>query len=215
MSDDAKMTDASDDIQLYDGTQLKNLLDTVNPMGSFATTGKFTPASLSPILKMEGVGTVGLPLHHTTARFIKDSIAEKAPFGRGPATLVDETVRKAWQIDPSKVSVSGTDWVETVAEVVEKASYELGISRENVEALGIEAHLYKVLLHEKGGHFKPHKDTVKEDGRWSFSFPVCLLEAIATFRIKDKANCSSSPRTARLASSTPPSTVTVNTRYFP
>lgn len=148
---------------LYDGTNLKKLLDEVNPVGSFVTTGTFTPSSLSPKIVVDDVGTIGLPLHPLVACALKEK-AEKAPFGRGPATLVDESVRRAWQLEPEKVTVGGNDWEGTITGVVKKAAYELGISNENVEELGIEASLYKVLLYEVDGHFKPHKDTVKEEG---------------------------------------------------
>ena len=32
------------------------------------------------------------------------------------------------------------------------------------DALAVEAHLYKMLLFEPGGHFKKHRDTEKETG---------------------------------------------------
>lgn len=147
----------------YNATSLKKLLDGVNPAGSFATSGTFTPTVLSPKISVEGVGTIGLPLHPCMAEVLKEQ-AEKAPFGRGPATLVDESIRRAWQIDPAKVTVGGVEWEATTSKIVKKACYELGISNENVAKLEIKANLYKVLLYETGGHFTKHKDTVKEDG---------------------------------------------------
>lgn len=147
----------------YRTENLKKLLDTVNPAGSFGTCGTFSPALLSPKIVIDGLGTVGLPLHPLIAFGIKEK-AEKAPYGRGPATIVDESVRQTWQLSPAHVSVTGNHWDKTMTKLVRKASYELGISNENVIKLGIEAHLYKALLYEEGGHFKTHKDTVKEPG---------------------------------------------------
>ena len=98
--DDVKMDDS--EVEPYDGTSLKQVLDTINPAGSFATEGTFSPSALNPQIDIEGIGTVGLPLHLLFANHIKDIVAKKAPFGRGPETLVDESVRKAWQIDPNK-----------------------------------------------------------------------------------------------------------------
>lgn len=169
------------EFEAYDGSCLKKILDTVNPTGTFACDGTFKPESLSPKISMDGVGTVGLPLHSVFARYITETVAEKAPFGRGPATLVDESVRKAWQIDPNKVTLSGEAWDETVADIVKEACYKLGISNENVRKLGIEAHLYKVLLYEEGGHFKPHKDTVKEEGM----FGTLVLQLPSVFKGSD------------------------------
>ena len=38
---------------------------------------------------------------------------------------------------------------------------ELGCCSNNVEA-----NLYKLLVYEEGGHFKPHRDSEKEDGEY-------------------------------------------------
>ena len=73
------------------------------------------------------------------------------------------------------MDVGGEDWHDTLTSVV---SYELCISNENVEKLRIEAHLYKVLLYEQGGHFKPHKDTVKEEGM----FGTLVLQLPSEFK---------------------------------
>ena len=158
--DEAAIMDS--DAEPYDASELKKLLDVIDPTGSFATCGTFAFPGPSAKIEIASVGTIGLPLHPVMAKYVKDTVAEKAPFGRGPETLLDESVRKAWQIDPSQVTLAG--WKDTVSKVVKQACYELGISNENVQNLGIEAHLYKVLLYEKGGHFKAHKDTVKQEG---------------------------------------------------
>mmetsp|Transcript_39487 Transcript_39487/g.55630 ORF Transcript_39487/g.55630 Transcript_39487/m.55630 type:complete len:455 (-) Transcript_39487:142-1506(-) len=158
-----EMSSNGDHDHEYDGKILKQLLDNVNPFGSYATAGSFTPLALSPKIIVEDIGTIGLPVHPLVAAALKEK-AEKAPFGRGSATLLDESVRRAWQLDPKKVTVEGADWEDTMTELVKKASYELGISNENVNKLQIKANLYKALLYEVDGHFKPHKDTEKEDG---------------------------------------------------
>jgi 2OG-Fe(II) oxygenase superfamily len=144
-----------------EGVKLKTLVDSINPIGSFAATGTFLPPALNPGLAFEGFGAIGLPLHPLIAKALKDK-ADKAPFGRGPETLYDDAIRSAWQFDPNKVKITGGQWEEQMKQLVLEATFQLGISNENVEALGIVAPLYKVLLYEEGGHFKPHKDTEKE-----------------------------------------------------
>ena len=158
---------------------MEKLLDVIDPAGSFATSGNFAFPGLNTKIEIARVGTIALPLHPVLAKYMKDTVAEKAPFGRGPETLLDESVRKAWQIDPSQVSMTG--WKDTVSNVVKQACYELGISNENVQNLGIEAHLYKVLLYEKGGHFKTHKDTVKQEGM----FGTLVLQLPSVFEGSD------------------------------
>jgi hypothetical protein len=44
------------------------------------------------------------------ARELIAAAAERAPYGKGDQTLVDEEVRKVWQIAPAKVSIEGKGW---------------------------------------------------------------------------------------------------------
>ncbi len=89
------------------------------------------------------------------------SIAEIAPFGKNTETLVDTAVRKAFQIDPALVAFRG-NWLEKhLPMIVDTACIKLGLDRTRH---GIEAHLYKLLIYEVGGHFKTHQDTEKEKG---------------------------------------------------
>ena len=79
---------------------------------------------------------------------------------------MDTSVRRAWQIDAVKVSVPSThsdDFFTTriAPALVNLAMAHLGLP---TDALAVEAHLYKMLLYEPGGHFKKHRDTEKETG---------------------------------------------------
>ncbi len=82
-------------------------------------------------------------------------MAQQAPFGRGTQTVVDESVRKGLQIDPSLVEFcNGESWkckLQCIAAELRNA-----YQRDN-----ISLHLYKMLLYEEGGHFAPHKDTLR------------------------------------------------------
>lgn len=53
-------------------------------------------------LIVEGAGIVALPLQPEQA-IILQSCCQAAPFGRGEQTLWDPTVRRTWQLEPSKV----------------------------------------------------------------------------------------------------------------
>jgi 2OG-Fe(II) oxygenase superfamily len=92
------------------------------------------------------------------------AVCVKAPFGRGTETLYDETVRRAWQVDASQITLGGEEWDDHLQLVVVKACYELGFSGERIENLDVHANLYKLLLYETGGHFTPHRDIEKENG---------------------------------------------------
>lgn len=84
----------------------------------------------------------------------------------------DETVRKSWQLEPSQFTIENPGWNE---------SLQAFITQTIKPGLGIVSHavsctLYKLLLYEEGGHFKPHKDTEKEDrmfGTLIIQLPSC------------------------------------------
>jgi 2OG-Fe(II) oxygenase superfamily len=146
--------------------QLLNLLDSNQQLhGSFATTSCLEPPPFPhPMISVEGVGTIGFPLMKCAVEPIK-AAATKAPFGLGNETLWDDTVRDAWQIEATKVTFGGGNiWDNFLNKIVIQACFGLGISNEDVEAKGIHATLYKMLLYETDGHFAPHRDTEKEDG---------------------------------------------------
>jgi 2OG-Fe(II) oxygenase superfamily len=143
-------------------SKLRSLLDDIEPLGTYATTRRL-PAC-NPVISVEGVGTLGFPLSRYCLEPLK-SVATKAPYGKGTETLIDEKVRKAWQIDPSHISFGGGSlWSDYVDGALRQACRELGISDERFKETGIRAALYKMLLYETGGHFAPHRDTVKEGG---------------------------------------------------
>ena len=56
----------------------------------------------NPTLHVKGVGSIGLPLSNRDAKAIsKSSATRRSPFGKGSDTVVDLSVRKSWQVDPS------------------------------------------------------------------------------------------------------------------
>jgi hypothetical protein len=84
----------------------------------------------------------------------------------------DEAVRKSWQLEPSQFTIENPGWNE---------SLQAFITQTIKPGLGIVSHavsctLYKLLLYEEGGHFKPHKDTEKEErmfGTLIIQLPSC------------------------------------------
>jgi len=103
------------------------------------------------------------------------SVADKAPFGKGLDTVLDESVRKAWQIDADKVHFADeVQWQSVLNGIVSDAVSSLGMTYNN----NVRAHLYKMLLYEKGGFFKKHKDTEKEKGM----FGTLIIQLPSTYR---------------------------------
>eukprot|EP01033_Poteriospumella_lacustris_P008128 gene8128-5853_t len=91
-------------------------------------------------------------------------LATKAPFGLGPKTITNTTVRDAWQIDGRNVwSESQPSFFQHALQTKMRTSLkeQLGVDTDTVD---VQATLYKKLLYEKGGHFLDHRDTEKEPG---------------------------------------------------
>ncbi|RDX41896.1 hypothetical protein OH76DRAFT_1449067 [Lentinus brumalis] len=78
---------------------------------------------------------------------------EPAKFGRGTETVLDETYRKAWKMDPenfkSGLDVDGCGLVDVV---------QTGLLPKNTMR-NIRAELYKLNVYGEGAFFKSHKDT--------------------------------------------------------
>jgi hypothetical protein len=76
-----------------------------------------------------------------------------------PMPLVDPSVRACRQIDAARLRVAGGAWRDTLEQIVVRAATGLGCPPERTCA-----HLYKLLIYERGGFFAAHRDTEKEDG---------------------------------------------------
>jgi hypothetical protein len=77
--------------------------------------------------------------------------------------MVDETVRKTWQIDASKVSFRHPHWAAALRDLTTKVAQGLGCP----DPSRVRASLHKLLLYDVGGFFKAHKDTEKEPGMFA------------------------------------------------
>ncbi len=148
-------------------SQISALLAEVERPGCFCASGTLrTPL---PDLKVEGVGQIAMPLLPVQAEALA-AVAERAPYGRGDQTLLDEEVRRAWQLAPSQLKFDGDVWPETMAKIVAQVREELGVKGT------IDAELYKMLLYEPGDFFTEHRDTEKSPGM--FATLVVVLPSV-------------------------------------
>ena len=86
---------------------LEDALAAVRRPGDFYVRGVLeTPM---PRAEIEGVGVISFPIPDSQ---IKDMVkhAERAPYGRGSETILDTSVRNAWQLAPTKVRIGGKSW---------------------------------------------------------------------------------------------------------
>ncbi|EFJ13617.1 hypothetical protein SELMODRAFT_424217 [Selaginella moellendorffii] len=115
---------------------------------------------MSASLLVEGAGSIHLPLSQEGLARLK-SVCQQAPYGLGERTLVDTDVRKAWQVNPDKISCpENPSFFSSVVHGLAAAG--LAAMGLDPRALELDVKLYKLLLYEAGGHFKFHRDTEKD-----------------------------------------------------
>jgi hypothetical protein len=136
--------------------RLNKVFSEISSGGSFAVGGVANFPCL-PGLKIQGIGDILLPLSPAQADMIKE-VGTPAPYGKGSETIVDKTVRDTTQLSPSMVTFSPR-WTSMLDDLARTACEALGIHTDC-----FRAELYKLLLYQKGGHFKPHQDTEKSVG---------------------------------------------------
>jgi len=135
--------------------ELPKALGKVDRPSAVCTSGDM-PLTI-PGLKVDGLGVLSLPLGKTQARKLIEQ-CRQAPYGKGTETLVDTEVRQTWELDPNQFQLKNPKWEELIEEIVANVQRELGL-----EDCKLTAHLYKLLVYEKGGFFLPHRDGEKLD----------------------------------------------------
>lgn len=152
------MSDESIHVSYAQGFEgLVEALKTLERPGDFQVSGKHE--SPMPLLSVQGVGQLSFPVPDSQARDLIAAAAERAPYGRGDQTLVDESVRKVWQIAPEKISLEGKGWASRFGELVNRVAEGLGLPPKEVRA-----EFYKLLIYDEGGFFQAHRDTEKAGG---------------------------------------------------
>ncbi len=136
---------------------LVEILSKVDKPGDYYAAG--TLEMPMPSLSIEGVGLLSFPVPAAQARELIAKAAERAPYGRGEQTLVDESVRKVWQIPPQKIKLSGKGWSTHFDSMVEQVARELGC-----HGVTVSAEFYKLLVYDEDGFFLSHRDSEKTGG---------------------------------------------------
>jgi hypothetical protein len=137
-------------------TRIVDCLKNIKSSGSFVSSS--TAAFIFPGLEVDGLGELSYPVNESQAKALI-SRAHKAPFGKGSQTILDNKVRSAWEIDAGLMKFKGNQWPAFLGRILHDIKTDLGIKGDT-----IAAHLYKMLIYEKGDFFLPHKDSEKEKG---------------------------------------------------
>ncbi|MCK9451397.1 MAG: 2OG-Fe(II) oxygenase [Bacteroidales bacterium] len=136
-----------------------NILSTLNSLkgsGSFWSSG--VQDFVLPGLNLNKFGELAFPINPTQLETLIGH-AKKAPFGKGEATVLDNTVRSTWEIDASQISFKNPRWEKLISKIVKQIKPTLGI-----EGYTISANLYKMLIYGPGDFFLMHRDSEKEAG---------------------------------------------------
>ena len=136
--------------------RLEALLVGVERDGEFFVQGSLDAPI--PRVEIDGVGLLSFPVPASQIEAVIRR-AQRAPYGRGAHTIVDTAVRNAWQLDSADVRIGGKAWEKTFHQIMSTVIAGLGCSGMNVSAT-----MYKLLIYETGGLFRPHRDTEKAEG---------------------------------------------------
>mmetsp|Transcript_44251 Transcript_44251/g.107009 ORF Transcript_44251/g.107009 Transcript_44251/m.107009 type:complete len:817 (+) Transcript_44251:2878-5328(+) len=151
---------------------MKYFLDEIQPPGNFCVGKKIQDTlTFLPRINVKGMedDRLSLPVPKSQIRELV-ALAERAPFGKGLDTVLDESVRKAWQIDATNISFDEGDvnkpWKKAL-KVVTQFCVESLCSANLLQHSQVDANLYKMLVYDTGGHFQKHVDAEKEPGMFA------------------------------------------------
>ncbi len=130
-------------------------LNQVDRPGEICTAGD-RPLTM-PGLIIKRLGAVRLPLGEAQARELIE-LCVQAPYGKGTETLVDLSVRCAWELDQDQCRFTNPRWDQLIDSIVEEVQQKLGL-----EECRLSAHLHKLLVYEEDNFFLPHRDGEKLD----------------------------------------------------
>lgn len=149
---------------------LQAVLSGVRQPGDFFVCGAIEMPM--PRVDIEGAGTLSFPVPDAQIAAIVRR-ADRAPYGKGEATIVDTCVRKVWQISAGHVKIAGKSWNVNFEIILSKVKAGLGCD----DAI-VTAELYKLLVYDRGGFFLAHRDTEKTEGM----FGTLVLTLPSTYR---------------------------------
>ncbi|MEO8429293.1 MAG: 2OG-Fe(II) oxygenase, partial [Verrucomicrobiota bacterium] len=140
----------------HDLEPLEEVLSKVRRPGDFFAHGSVEVPL--PRVEVDDAGVLSFPVPEAQIQQLIQR-AVRAPYGRGENTILDESVRKVWQLPPDKVRIGGKSWENSFQQILATVTNGLGCAEASVSA-----DLYKLLVYDTGGFFKAHRDTEKADG---------------------------------------------------
>jgi hypothetical protein len=137
--------------------EIKAALEAFENDGSFFVNSDVSTKDFD--IKINQIGALNYPLSEDQ---IMELIAQAKPalFGWKDKTLLDEKIRKVWQVPKNKVKIGTKQWSKKFTKVLEEFKQGLGLPKES----RLEADLHSLLVYEPGCFFNGHRDSEKADG---------------------------------------------------
>lgn len=104
----------------------------LNCLKDLKGSGKFISLNTTefkfPGLEVNGVGEIAYPINQAQAKALIQ-VAQKAPFGKGSETIVDKSVRSAWEIDGKALTFNGRGWPSFLDKIIKENKARPGFGR--------------------------------------------------------------------------------------
>ncbi len=108
-------------------------VEAVGRSGDFVADGvEETPM---PTIRVGDGEVLSFPVPAAQSKTVIKSAGEKAPYGRGDQTLVDESVRRVWQVSPATIAISGKGWESTFKKILGQLESGLGREKDSIKAV--------------------------------------------------------------------------------
>ncbi|WP_162896434.1 2OG-Fe(II) oxygenase [Cysteiniphilum halobium] len=136
--------------------EIQAALAALEPKGDFYTQRMVNGSYLQ--INVNKIGRLVYPL---TTEDIESliALAEPAKYGLKEQTILDESVRKVWEIKPTKFKILKTLWRKGFEPLLDGIRGDLGLPDET----RLSVDLHNMLVYEAGCFFKPHQDSEKVD----------------------------------------------------
>ena len=102
-----------------DQSEIEQLLKSLDRPGDYCVHSKLV--SPMPLLQVDEMGTVAFPVQEAQVRSLI-GVAQRAPYGKGPDTVLDTSVRDCWQIDSSAFELGGQGWAQSFKVIMQQVS---------------------------------------------------------------------------------------------
>lgn len=124
--------------------------------GTFALTRNLPAAALD--LSVKDVGAVPLPLTSASAEALR-KVARPARYGLREKTVLDLSVRDAWEVPKSRIRIDQRAWKAKLSPELDRIRTALGLPA----GTRLKAELHNLLIYGPGQFFAPHQDSEKSD----------------------------------------------------